>query len=127
MPARAPASIDILQIVSRPSMVSARMAGPAYSITCPVAPAVPILAMMARMTSFALTPGASAPSTLTRSVRGFFCHRHCVARICFNCDAPMPKASAPSAPCVEVCESPQASVIPGCVKPNSGPTTCTMP
>ena len=30
-------------------------------------------------------------------------------------------------PCVLVWLSPQASVMPGCVRPSSGPTTCTMP
>jgi hypothetical protein len=39
----------------------------------------------------------------------------------------MPKATAPNAPCVDVWLSPQAIVIPGCVRPSSGPITCTMP
>ena len=39
----------------------------------------------------------------------------------------MPKASAPKAPWVEVCESPQTTVMPGSVAPCSGPMTCTMP
>ena len=39
----------------------------------------------------------------------------------------MPNASAPNAPCVEVCESPQTIVIPGCVRPSSGPITWTIP
>ena len=39
----------------------------------------------------------------------------------------MPKAMAPSAPCVEVWLSPQAIVMPGCVSPSSGPMTWTMP
>jgi hypothetical protein len=36
MPARAPASIDMLHRVMRPSIDSARIASPAYSMTCPV-------------------------------------------------------------------------------------------
>ena len=40
---------------------------------------------------------------------------------------PIPNAIAPNAPCVLVCESPQAIVVPGCVMPCSGPTMCTMP
>ena len=40
---------------------------------------------------------------------------------------PIPNASAPNAPCVAVCESPQTIVIPGCVTPSSGPITCTIP
>ena len=43
------------------------------------------------------------------------------------CEVPMPNATAPSAPCVEVWLSPQTRVIPGLVRPSSGPTTCTMP
>ncbi len=39
----------------------------------------------------------------------------------------MPCASAPKAPCVLVCESPQTTVMPGSVAPLSGPMTCTMP
>ena len=40
---------------------------------------------------------------------------------------PIPNASAPNAPCVLVCESPQTMVMPGCVRPSSGPMTWTMP
>ena len=54
MPARAPASIDILHTVIRPSIVSARMTGPSNSIAWPVPPAVPILPMIASTTSLAL-------------------------------------------------------------------------
>ncbi len=43
MPARPPASIDMLQTVSRPSIDRPRMALPAYSMTWPTAPAAPIL------------------------------------------------------------------------------------
>ncbi len=46
MPARAPPSIDMLQTVMRPSIDSARMASPAYSMTWPVPPAVPISPMI---------------------------------------------------------------------------------
>ena len=56
MPARAPASMLMLQTVMRPSIESARIAEPAYSTTQPVAPSVPILPMMARMMSLAVTP-----------------------------------------------------------------------
>ena len=56
-----------------------------------------------------------------------FCSRHCVARTCSTWLVPMPNASAPNAPCVAVWLSPQTTVMPGCVKPSSGPITCTMP
>jgi hypothetical protein len=51
----------------------------------------------------------------------------CVARTCSTSLVPMPKASAPKAPCVAVCESPQTIVMPGWVTPSSGPITCTIP
>ena len=73
-------------------MLSARIAAPAYSIAWPVPPAVPIFAMMASTMSLAVTPAGAVPSTVMRNVFGFFCHRHCVASICFSCDAPMPTA-----------------------------------
>src|SRR5579885_981403 len=46
MPARAPASIDMLQTVMRSSTDSASNASPRYSITHPVAPSVPMRPMM---------------------------------------------------------------------------------
>ena len=36
-----------------------------------------------------------------------------VAKTCSTSEVPIPKASAPKAPCVDVCESPQTIVIPG--------------
>ena len=126
-PARAPPSIDMLQMVMRPSMESARIASPAYSMTWPVPPAVPISPMMARMMSLAVTPSFSAPSTRTRMFLAFFWISVWVASTCSTSLVPMPCASAPKAPWVEVCESPQTMVVPGSVKPCSGPTTCTMP
>src|SRR4051794_32931394 len=39
----------------------------------------------------------------------------------------MPNASAPNAPWVAVCESPQTIVRPGWVTPSSGPMMCTIP
>ena len=55
------------------------------------------------------------------------CSSVCVAITCSTSDVPMPNASAPSAPCVEVCESPQTIVVPGSDSPSSGPMMCTMP
>ena len=39
----------------------------------------------------------------------------------------MPNAMAPTAPCVAVWLSPHAIVMPGWVRPSSGPMTWTMP
>ena len=58
---------------------------------------------------------------------GLRCWSVCVASTCSTSLVPMPNASAPKAPCVEVCESPHTIVIPGCVTPSSGPITWTIP
>ena len=60
-------------------------------------------------------------------LRGLGCASVWVASTCSTSLVPMPKASAPNAPCVAVWESPQTIVMPGCVTPSSGPITCTMP
>ena len=83
--------------------------------------------MIARTTSFAVTPSGSAPSTVTASVDGTACGSVWVASTCSTSLVPMPTASAPNAPCVDVWLSPQTIVIPGCVRPCSGPITWTMP
>ena len=44
-----------------------------------------------------------------------------------TCVVPMPKAMAPTAPWVEVWLSPHAIVMPGWLRPSSGPITWTMP
>ena len=58
---------------------------------------------------------------------GRLCGNVWVASTCSTSLVPMPKASAPNAPCVDVCESPQTIVMPGWVYPCSGPITCTIP
>ena len=67
------------------------------------------------------------PSKVTRICRGMDCQIVCVASTCATSLAPMPKASAPSAPWLDVWLSPQTTVMPGSVRPSSGPATCTMP
>jgi len=127
MPALAPASIDMLHIVIRPSIDSARTAVPPNSTAWPVPPAVPIRPMIDSTRSFAVTPAGSAPSARMSIAFDFFSNRHCVAITCSTSDVPMPNDSAANAPCVLVCESPQTTVIPGSVAPCSGPITCTIP
>ncbi len=58
MPARPPPSMVMLQIVMRPSIESASIAGPAYSTAWPAAPPVPIWPIVPRIMSLAVTPGA---------------------------------------------------------------------
>ncbi len=53
--------------------------------------------------------------------------RHWVASTSRTWLVPMPKAIAPTAPCVAVWLSPHAMVMPGWVRPSSGPITCTIP
>ena len=127
MPAFAPASIDMLHTVMRPSIESARIADPRYSMTWPMPPPVPISPRIARITSFAVTPGCRSPSTVTDIHLGRCWGSVWVASTCSTSLVPMPKASAPNAPWVAVCESPHTIVMPGRVRPCSGPMTCTMP
>jgi len=58
---------------------------------------------------------------LTAIILGFFCGSVWVASTCSTSDVPIPKASAPKAPWVEVWESPQTMVMPGWVTPSCGP------
>ncbi len=102
MPARAPASIDMLQTVMRPSIESARIADPRYSTIAPAPPPTPMRAMIPRMTSFALTSAGRSPSTVMAIVAGRACAIVCVARTCSTSLVPIPNAIAPKAPCVEV-------------------------
>lgn len=100
---------------------------PQNSMTEAVPPAVPILPMTWRMTSLELTPGASSPSTCILMFLLLLVMRHWVASTCSTSLVPMPKARAPKAPCVDVWLSPQTTVVPGRVKPCSGPMTWTIP
>ena len=127
MPARAPASIDMLHTVIRDSIDSARIALPRNSMTWPCPPPVPIFAITASTMSLAVTPGARSPSTVTAIVRKGLRGSDWVARTCSTSEVPMPKARAPNAPWVEVWLSPQTMVIPGWLSPSCGPTTCTIP
>jgi hypothetical protein len=117
----------MLQIVIRPSIDSPSITGPAYSTTCPMPPSTPIRPIAASTKSLAVTPGESRPTNEIRSERGLRCGSVCVARTCSTSEVPIPNASAPSAPWVEVCESPHTIVSPGCVSPRSGPITWTIP
>ena len=56
---------------------------------------------------------ASSPEYVMRICLPFFCTRHCVASTCSTSDVPMPNASAPNAPCVDVWLSPHTIVMPG--------------
>ena len=64
---------------------------------------------------------------MIRIVFGRFWTRVWVASTCSTSEVPMPNASAPKAPWVEVWLSPQTIVMPGWVTPSSGPITWTIP
>ena len=103
------------------------MAEPRYSMTEPMPPPVPMRPMMARITSLAVAPAGRSPSTVTAMVPGRCWGRVCVASTCSTSLVPMPKASAPNAPWVDVWLSPHTMVMPGWVRPCSGPMMWTMP
>ena len=84
-------------------------------------PAIPILPMTVRMKSFAVTPRGRLPLISIFIVLDLNCVRHWVASTCSISLVPIPNASAPNAPCVDVWLSPQTIVCPGCVMPSSGP------
>ena len=92
----------MLQTVIRPSMESARITSPRYSITCPVPPSTPMRLMIVSTTSLAVQPFGSVPVTSTDICLSGVWGSVCVTRTCSTSDVPIPKASAPKAPCVEV-------------------------
>ena len=94
-------------------MSSARIVSPVYSMTWPLPPAVVILPMIASTMSLAEQPKPSVPETSICMFFAGFCSSVWVAITCSTSDVPMPNASAPSAPCVEVWLSPQTIVVPG--------------
>ena len=77
--------------------------------------------------SFGVTPNGSSPVNVMRIVFERAWSSVCVASTCSTSEVPIPKASAPKAPSVEVCESPQTIVIPGWTSPSSGAITWTIP
>ena len=119
--------MERLQSVSRPSIERERTAEPAYSTKYPVAPEVVSFIISQSAMSLAVTPLASFPSTLILIDLGFCWSMHWLASTISTSLVPIPNATAPTAPWMEVCESPQTMVIPGRDRPFSGPTTWMMP
>ena len=117
----------MLHSVIRASMPSASTAAPANSMAWPRPPAAPWPAIIASAMSLAVTPAGSTPSKVTRSDGGRLMRSVPVASACSASVDPMPHASAPTAPCVQVWLSGATSVSPGSTSPSSGDTTWTMP
>ena len=117
----------MLHSVIRASMPSARTAGPANSMANPRPPAAPCAASIASAMSLAVTPVGRMPSKITRIDAGRLTRSVPVASACSTSVDPMPHASAPTAPCVQLWLSGATSVSPGRTMPSSGETTWTMP
>ncbi len=104
------------------------MAEPRNSMIEPMPPPVPTLPMMASTTSFAVVPSGSTPSTVTAIVPGRTWGSVCVASTCSTSLVPMPNASGPERRRGWRCGCRRTrSVMPGRVRPCSGPITWTMP
>ena len=101
---------------------------PAYSMTWPTAPSTPIRPIDAEDDVLGASRRAAArPSKRIAIVFGLSCGSSGSPGRARPRDVPMPNASAPNAPWVDVWLSPQTIVMPGCVSPSSGPMTCTIP
>ena len=74
-----------------------------------------------------MTPLGSFPCTRTSSDFGFACRSVCVARTCSTSLVPIPRQELPMHHELRCDYHHTQYVIPGCVMPNSGPMTCTMP
>ena len=106
IPARAPASMLMLQIVIRPSIESDSMVLPRYSMTCPLAAAGTDLGDHRQDDVLGGDPLGSWPSTLTAIVLNGRNGSVWVASTCSTSEVPIPMANAPNAPCVDVWLSP---------------------
>ena len=125
-PARAPPSIDMLQMVIRCSIESASMADPRYSKTWPVPPATPIRAAARGSRPSRSPPAQTAFDVDLVGVRAPL-EQALGREDHLDLARADPERQRPNAPWVEVCESPHTIVIPGCVRPSCGPMTCTIP
>ena len=63
----------------------------------------------------------------TRIVRGTACQNSPKARQYAMSVEPSPVPKAPSAPYVQVCESPPATTAPGTIHPSSQSSVCSIP
>ena len=94
-------------------MLKPLITSPANSTTYPVPPAVPIVPIIFKITSLAVTPLGKFPLTLILRFFDFFCINVCVASTCSTSEVPIPNANAPNAPCVAVWLSPHTITVPG--------------
>jgi hypothetical protein len=105
----------MLQTVMRPSIDSARIGLAAVLDDVSLAAAGADLRDERQDQVLGGDPGLELPVTVTAMVRGRTSGSVWVASTCSTSLVPMPKASAPKAPCVLVWLSPQTTVMPGWV------------
>ena len=79
------------------------------------------------MMSLPVTNDPGAPRSSTRIVSGTACQNEPSARQEAMSVEPRPVPNAPSAPYVQVCESPPAITAPGTTQPSSHSSVCSMP
>ena len=77
--------------------------------------------------SLAVTPDGSTPVKVTRIDFGLLTRSVPVAIACSASDDPIPQASAPNAPWVQVWLSGAINVQPGSTMPSSGEITWVIP
>ena len=121
----APISAPWVAIVLRSVIGSWARPGPPNSTHWLVA--APYSAATCRNTSLPLTHSCGAPVSSYRTVGGTWYQVRPVQTICSISAGPSPRAAAPTAPAAQVCESVQATTIPGWTRPCSASTWCTMP
>jgi hypothetical protein len=123
IPARAPASIDMLETVMRPSIESEWKALPPNSITEPVPPAVPILPITASTRSLAVTPRGQHALGADQERLRLLLHQALGGEHVLDLGSADAERERREAPWVLVWLSPQTTVMPGSVAPCSGPIT----
>jgi hypothetical protein len=92
-----------------------------------VPPATPIRAITARIRSLPVTNRCFLPVNSTRIVPGTACQKVPEARQAAMSVDPSPVPNAPSAPYVQVCESPPAITELGTTQPSSTSRVCSIP
>ena len=127
MPLLPPASMAMLQRVSRASTLRPRTASPVNSMARYVAPSTPMVPMTWRIMSLAETHGLGMPWKRKRMVSGTLNHVVPVMRAAARSVEPTPVLKQPSPPYVQEWESAPSTMSPGRASPSWGSRMCSMP
>ena len=127
MPFFAPASMAMLQMHSRSSIVRDATPGPVNSMLRYSAPSTPICPMMVRITSLPLHVFGSSPVSSKRIAEGTLNQAVPVAMPAAMSVLPTPVENAPRAPYVQVWLSAPMMQSPAVTTPCSGRRACSMP